>query len=99
MRDATSEAGTLPEFMTVREVADLLRVSRASLDRWIRSGNFVAPISLGGATVRFARAEVLQFIAKHQTAAPALARQRKSTRRERASPPAKRARILPRAKS
>jgi excisionase family DNA binding protein len=70
----------VPQFMTVTEVADLLRVSRAALDRWVKSGKFPAPSKFGGAIKRFSRSAVLDFVASHETREPIEARQRKANR-------------------
>jgi excisionase family DNA binding protein len=70
-----------PQFMTVAEVADLLRVSRAALDRWVKSGKFPAPSKFGGAIKRFNRTAVLAFVASHETREPIEVRQRKADRR------------------
>lgn len=71
----------LPSFLTITEVADLLRVSRATLDRLVVAGQFPAPIKFGGACQRFSRDELLAFLASSRSADPMRARQRKAQRK------------------
>ena len=73
--------GQLPAYLTVSEVADLLRVSRATLDRLVVAGQFPPPIKFGGACQRFKRDELLAFLDSSKSADPMPARQRKVQRK------------------
>ncbi len=71
----------LPELLTVEEVATHLRVSRATIDRWVAGGEFPAPFKFGGAILRFSRDAVLAYVAASQTNAPMPARTRTASRK------------------
>lgn len=77
--DATSSPDLL---LTVEEVASRLRVSRATVDRLVKTERFPAPIKFGGAVQRFKRADVEAFLEQHTTREPLLARTRKASRRK-----------------
>lgn len=70
-----------PNFMTIGEVADLLRVNRSSIDRWVAEGQFPSPIKFGGSVMRFARSEILAFLDQHKSREPMPSRQRRLGRR------------------
>ncbi|WP_153133191.1 helix-turn-helix transcriptional regulator [Dechloromonas hortensis] len=36
------------EFLTIEDVCARLKVSRATIYRWIKCGNFLAPVKIGG---------------------------------------------------
>ena len=52
----------MPELLTVREVAEVFRVSPRSLERWIDQGEFLEPIRVGGKTKRFRKDDVIRFL-------------------------------------
>jgi Helix-turn-helix domain len=54
----------LPELMTRREVAGLLRVSQACLCRWARSGVGPRCLWLSATVPRYRREDVLAFLAQ-----------------------------------
>ena len=54
----------VPELMTRREVADLLRVSEASLSRWARSGTGPRCLWLSPTVPRYRRDDVVRFLSQ-----------------------------------
>ncbi len=70
----------LPEWLTVAETAQFLRLSRATIDRLVREGTFPAPAKFGGATQRFSRSELLKFLDASRSREPMPSRQRKDAR-------------------
>lgn len=68
----------LPEeqFLTVKEVADLLRVTRQAVHNWIRQGKLDA-IKLGDRTLRIPAVAVERFIAEGREAVAAEQEQRR----------------------
>ncbi len=52
---------TLPEFLTEKDLADLIKVAPATLRRWRWAHTGVRAIRLGGC-IRYKRADVLAFI-------------------------------------
>jgi len=55
------------EILTVDDVAQLLQISRATVYRWSQA-NLIPHIKIGGKTIRFCRADVLDYIRSQQTA-------------------------------
>ena len=53
-----------PELLTSRQAAGLCGVGERTLWRWSRSGIAPAPVKIGGAAVRFRRAEYEAWIAE-----------------------------------
>lgn len=52
-------------WLTVDEVADLLKISRATVYRWINEGRLPCPVKVGGngsRTSRFRRSDVLKHV-------------------------------------
>ena len=75
-----SRSPTLPDLMTVEEVKDFLRVSRATVDRWVLQKRLPPPVKLGRAVVRFSRDAVLAFLDASQSSEPHQARTPKASR-------------------
>lgn len=73
-----------PPLLTPAEAAQLLRINRATLDRWVREGKVPAPVKLGGAVVRHRRDALLRHLAACETSDPLPMRTRKATRRAKA---------------
>ena len=60
-----------PEFLRIREVLRMLGVSRSTLWRWIRIGDFPAPVRLGGPRTRavaIRRTDIERWINSRQSA-------------------------------
>ena len=53
---------TESEFLTVKEVATLLGVSRNSLYVWQRRGGFPRPLKVGVKAIRFRRSEIMAWM-------------------------------------
>jgi len=58
-----------PAYLTTDEIADLLRVSRGTVRRWVHDGD-LPRVNLGVAGFRFRRADVDAFIAKRMETGP-----------------------------
>lgn len=61
---------TIPEFMTVRELANLLRVNETTVRRWIGHGNLEALLLPGTGkhkTYRIPRSSIEQMINQSQS--------------------------------
>lgn len=58
----------MDEYLTLKDVASLLRVSYRTVVRWIRAG-YIHPVRIGG-TMRFKRTTLLWQIEQMQSAAP-----------------------------
>jgi predicted DNA-binding transcriptional regulator AlpA len=50
--------------MTVQEVADFFKVSKASVRRWVAVGFFPRPLRLSPGTIRFRKADIDRFAAE-----------------------------------
>jgi excisionase family DNA binding protein len=50
------------ELFTAREICRLLKISRATLDRWLRRGRFPEPYRLSGQTRRWSWGQVSEFL-------------------------------------
>ena len=54
----------LPELLTRREVAEVLRVSQACLSRWARAGTGPRCLWLSPTVPRYRRVDVLAFLSQ-----------------------------------
>ena len=57
----------LDGFLRMREVLALLRVSRSTLNRWIREGTFPRPVKLGKRAVRWRRSDIEGWLKELQS--------------------------------
>ena len=57
----------LDGFLRMREVLALLRVSRSTLNRWIREGAFPRPVKLGKRAVRWRRSDIEGWLKELQS--------------------------------
>lgn len=55
----------MAEYLTVKDVALLIRVSESTVIRWIRRG-YITPLRIGH-TLRFERTRLLLQVEKHQS--------------------------------
>jgi excisionase family DNA binding protein len=71
---------SLPGLLTVAETALFLKVSRPTVDRLARDDKeFPAPIKFG-ATCRYSRDAILEYLSRKQTRVPIASRQPKAAR-------------------
>ena len=54
----------MPEYLTVKDVASLLRISEVTVARWVRRG-YIRPVKIGH-TLRFEKSKLLLQVEQHQ---------------------------------
>jgi excisionase family DNA binding protein len=52
----------MPEFLTRAEVAQLLRISPRSVERWVQVGRLPPAVKLSGRTLRFRSADIDKYL-------------------------------------
>jgi prophage regulatory protein len=61
----------LDYLLTAQDVADLLRIGKRSVWRWLREGKLPAPLRYARNCVRWRASDIQKFVARQQGAAPA----------------------------
>ena len=51
-----------PVLLRMKDVTDLLSVSRRTVERWVQSGEFPAPLRLGGRSIGWHRVDVENWL-------------------------------------
>jgi len=61
--------GTIDCFLKSRDVCEILKMSRTGLHKWVKEGNFPAPVQLSKRSVAWRQSEVEEWMASRERAA------------------------------
>ena len=61
MQTSSDKQGEIPELLTIRELAAILKVSQRSIWRLVASGQLVGPLRVGG-SIRWRRDDIRNWI-------------------------------------